>query len=692
MRFVNPAFLFSLFAISVPIIIHLFNFRRYKKVYFSNVRFLKEVKQETQSKSRLKHLLVLACRVLAVGLISLAFAQPYIPSANTKVVMGDKVVSIFIDNSFSMDAVNKSGTLLDEEKKRAQEILSGYGPTDKFQLLTNDFEGRHQRLVNKEEFLEMLDEVKISPSVKDLPEITSRIFDLLGKSNAVKKKAFILSDFQKSITRLEKIKNDSAVEVVLIPILAQEKNNVYIDSCWFESPVRQPGQSEKVNVRIRNVSEKTVDNNSIRLFINGQQKTPASFSVESNAASTVVLSFASKETGIQNCRIELNDYPVTFDDKFYFSFSVAKNIPVLCINALAKTTDPSNPDNQNKNLSTLFRDSLFKLSNVPESRIDYSALSSYRLIVLNELKSISSGLAQELRRFTSNGGSLVIFPSTEMDINSYREFLATVNTDPYLTLDTANTKVDKINFEHPVYHDVFEKKNDNIDLPVVMAHYKINKSSHSNEEFLMRMQNGDAFLSQYTFKKGKIYLSAVPLDPAFSNFTRHALFVPTLFKIAVFSQPGLPLFYTIGKDEVIEVNTTAVNGEHVFHIRGEGTGNAFDIIPEHKVNENSTDVFVHNQVNLAGNYTLLLGDSALSGISFNYDRKESNLDCYSADELEKLKEASGLANFSLLEAGTKTLTDTLSEMDQGKKLWKWCIILALLFLAGEVSLLRFWKV
>ena len=79
MEFVNPGFLYGLFAISIPIIIHLFNFRRFKKVYFTNVSFIKELKQQTQKQSRLKHLLILLMRILAITAIVLAFAQPYIP-------------------------------------------------------------------------------------------------------------------------------------------------------------------------------------------------------------------------------------------------------------------------------------------------------------------------------------------------------------------------------------------------------------------------------------------------------------------------------------------------------------------------------------------------------------------------------------------------------------------------------------
>ena len=79
MQFVNPGFLFGLFAIAIPVIIHLFNFRRFRKVYFTNVEFIQELKKETQKQSRLKHLLILLLRILAIVALVLAFARPYIP-------------------------------------------------------------------------------------------------------------------------------------------------------------------------------------------------------------------------------------------------------------------------------------------------------------------------------------------------------------------------------------------------------------------------------------------------------------------------------------------------------------------------------------------------------------------------------------------------------------------------------------
>ena len=684
MKFAYPAFLFALFTIAIPIIIHLFNFSKFKSVYFTNVRFLREVKQETQSRSRIRHLLVLAARILAITALVFAFAQPYIPAENTNVVAGEKALSVYIDNSFSMEAIGKGGTLLDEARKRAKEIAAAYKPSDRFQLLTNDFEGRHQRLVNREEFIELVDEVKISSSVRTLPEILSRQFDVLNSSAAPVKRSFVLSDFQKSLADFESVKNDTSVRVEMIPLAAAEKSNVYIDSCWFESPVRQLDRAEQLSVRIRNISAEDKENNPVKLFINGKQRTPASYNVDANGQTDVALSFASKETGIQQGMIEINDYPVAFDDRFYFSFEVAKNIPVLVINAAQGATS-----SESSYINSLYgRDSLFVLKNAAENNLDYSSLSQNRLIILNGLRTISSGLSQELKRFARAGGSVLVFPGSDIDLNSYRDFLASVGANTYEKADTTDTKVDRINFEKEVYRDVFEKKTDNIDLPLVSSHYPVTRTSRTNEDYLLRMRNGNVFMAGYRLEKGKVYISAVPLDPSFSNFAKHAIFVPTLYNIAVFSQPSRPLFYTIGRDNAVTIPNTSSTGENVFHIKGD---NNFDVIPEHRVTEAGTDIFIHNQVTESGNYLLTQGDEVLGGLSFNYDRKESNLETYAPEKLEELARAAGLDNFSLLEAGPRELTASLAEIDQGRKLWKLCIILALAFLATEVLLLRLLK-
>lgn len=678
MKFLYPSFLFALFAIAIPIIIHLFNFRKYKKLYFPNVKFLQSVQQQTQAKSKPKHLLVLAARILSIIALVFAFAQPYLPVDNKKIDSSEKAISIYIDNSFSMEAINDNGLLLNEAKKKALEIIAAYKPSDLFQLLTNDFEGRHQRFVNKEEFEELLDEVKVSPSVKSLSEIISRQQDLLSTAQEKSKISFVISDFQKSFANIKSIKNDTAIKTNLVPVIGNKNNNLFIDSIWFSNPVRQVNQPEVLVARIRNSSENNFENIPIKLYINNQQKAPASFSIEANSTIDFTLNYVSKEKGIHHGIIKLNDYPISYDDDFFFSYSVAPNIKILAINQ----------DKESNYLNSLFlNDSLFIFNNVNEKNIDYSALSNNQLIIINDLINVSSGLAQELKKFIDNGGSLAIFPNYAAELKSYKDFLSSLNMDYYTSIDTSNQKVVKINLDHSLFKNVFTKIPENLDLPVTQAHFTVSKNNRTTRENLLSLQNNEAFLNQYTYGKGKVYLYTVPLVQDFSNLPKHALFVPLMYNTGSLSQTQLPPYYTIGDKKLIEINKNNLSGDKVYHLVN--FKDKFDIIPHHQIIDNKSKIDVHDQISAAGNYSLTDGQDTIEPISFNFNRKESELSYYSTDELTD--ESAGFKNFTLLKSSEKSLTQTINEINLGIRFWKLCIILALLFLGAEVLLLRFWK-
>ncbi len=683
MKFVNPYFLLALFFIAIPVIIHLFNFRRFKRVYFSNVEFLKELKQETQKKSKVKHLLVLISRVLAVSCLVIAFAQPYIPVNENKINPIGNVISIYLDNSFSMEALSSKGPLFDEAKSKALEIANAYKTTDLFQVLTNDFEGKHQSYVTKEEFVQMINELEISPSFRKLSEVITRQNDLFSSINSKGKMSFIISDFSKATTDIANVKADTNVEVNLVPLVSNEVNNTYIDSCWFASPVMQVDQQVQLNALIKNSSVNDAEKIPVKLLINGKQKTVASVDIPAGSEAEVKLPYKLEGKGIQSGMLEIIDYPIVFDDKFYFSYKISESIQVLCINE----------NTESIYINSLFgKDSAFALTNMNVNKVDYSRLPEFKLIILDELKSLSSGLLQELQQYITNGGSLLVFPATDADIDNYKVSLSSLGPVYYTSKDTAKTKVTSINIDHEIYRDVFDPSHagpDNIDLPVVKTHYKFSSKTFSTDEFIMKMQNGESFMISEKSGKGKVYLSSVPLNEDFSNFPKHAMFVPTLYNIALYSEPVNKLFYTIGKDEAIEVRNVKMNNDFTFKVTNKSK--KIEIIPEHKNIDLQTYIYPHDQLKEAGNYVLMNGEDSVSGISYNYDRKESELKFYSIDELNDQIKEKGLKKINVLDLKNKPVTKVLEELNQGIRLWKLFVILALLFLAAEVALLRFLK-
>jgi hypothetical protein len=681
MQFVNPLFLFGLFAIAIPIIIHLFNFRKFQKVYFTNVEFIEELKQQTQKQSQLKHLIVMLLRILAIASLVLAFAQPYIPVAENDVKQDSQnQISIFVDNSFSMEAAAQEGILLDKAIQNARDIALAYKNSDLFQLLTNDFEGKHQRYLSREEFLEMLDEVRISSVSRNLSEVYNRQADLFGENKTDSHTAYLISDFQSSISDFVNIESDTAIRLFLIPVEATEKNNLFIDSIWFSSPVQRVDQLMKLNVRIKNASGTDFEKIPLKLMINDQQRAIASFDMRANDEVVVEMPYTNNEVGLMFGKLEITDFPITDDDSCYFTYTVSDQIPILSISK----------DEDDIYLHSLFgKDSAFIYYNLPVNQLDYSAFNNFNLIILNKLDNVSSGLSQELKRFAQNGGSVLIIPGAKIDFNNYMEFLLNLNSPYYTAVDTFQTKVSDINLQGQVFADVFESIPKNIDLPKVLKHYNLRRQTNSLFEPLLGLQNGNIFLGVSPVGKGKIYLLASPLNTEWGNFPKHAIFVPTLYKIALLSNPENKLFYTIGNNDNIVLRGIALNGDKVFKIVGRD--NQFEVIPEFQNLNSQINIFTNNQIKKAGNFTINYDDMQISAVAFNYNRIESNLSNLDRQGLDKQIQDAGLFNVMVISPSERSLTASITELNKGFQLWKTFIILALLFLLGEVILLRFWK-
>jgi hypothetical protein len=205
----------------------------------------------------------------------------------------------------------------------------------------------------------------------------------------------------------------------------------------------------------------------------------------------------------------------------------------------------------------------------------------------------------------------------------------------------------------------------------------------------MRLQNGDLFLVSYSSGRGKVYCSAVPLKEEFGNLPKHAIFIPTFYKIALYSIPPSKLYYTIGSEEPIDLSKSLQSGDIPIKIKS--LDGSFEMIPEHRLIDGKMRVFVRNSIETAGNYRIVQGDSILKVVSFNYNRQESNPETYSAEEFRQKLDNGGWTNASLTDGSATELPSNILLADQGKQLWKLFIILALLFLAIETLLIRFMK-
>ena len=672
MHFIYPAFLFALLTLAIPVIIHLFNFRKFQKVNFSNVQFLKEIQEQQASRRNLKERLILAARLLALLFLILAFARPYLSGQDTGNGGRQNAVSVFVDNSYSMQTLNREGSLLDDAKQKAKEIASAYNINDRFQLLTQDFEGKHQRLLSRDEFNDAVDQVKISPQSRNLQQIISRQQNLLNTQPGAIKSVYIISDLQKNMAA-KPLKTDSSIAISLIQLKAGKLPNVAVDSVWLLSAVHRPGESEKLVVRLHNYAGEKADKIPLKVLINGAQKALGSYSIPARSVQNDTLSFMGLPAGWQQGLVELQDNPVTFDNKFYFSFNVNQQMPVLLI-------DGGIP---NPYLKAVFgSDPFFAASRVPDGNVDYAGLNSLPIVVISDVKAISTGLAQQLKTYVAKGGTLVVFPSADANLANYRAFLQPMNAAWPEKLMTEATKVSALNRQSPVFKNVFESFPENPDLPVIKRYFQLSPP-RGGQDNLMQLTGGQSFWAGYASGRGKVYVSAVPLNEEYSNLPRHALFVPILFRIALLSGHDLPLFYTLGEDETLEIPPVQITEKQLLKlVKGDQS-----TIPDVRQQEGSTLLYLSDQLHETGIYSLKKQDSTMASLAFNDNRSESDMSYLSQAALKELMPKST----TLLTGGNASLKGIVAETNFGTQLWKLCIILALIFLAAEILLIRYFK-
>jgi len=675
MNFLYPGFLWALTALSIPIIIHLFYFRRYQRVYFSNVRFLREIKEETATRNRLKHWLVLLTRLLALTALVLAFAQPYLPDENATEQRASRQVSIFVDNSFSMDALGEDRSLFEQARDRARAIAEAYGPDDRFQLLSADLTGSQQRLLDQEAFLAALDELDLSPKTPTLEQVHERQRDALSRAEPGAAVAYLLSDFQRSIADFTP---DTALAVNLVPLQGTEQRNLSLDSAWFEEPVQVRGQRASLNVRIRNYGSKDAEKTSVRLLFGEEVKALGEIDVPAGESVTDTLAFSIPEQGWPLGRVEINDYPVTFDDTWYFSFPVAGDVPVLVL---------GRPEG-NPFLNTLFgNNALFRLENRPADNVDYAALGNNRLVVLDGLERLPSGLVAALNDFLENGGAVLVFPGESADASTYNSLLNSGGASLGERV-TRTREVGSFNMENPIFRDVFASVPRNLALPAARLSYRLASGAMSREDNLMRFKDGDSFLGRFPVGRGSLYVCASPLTSAASDLpAQGGLFVPFVFRLAVVGSGDRPLAQIIGRDEWIDlgavVQPALLSADQQPSVRLQ---DRLEFLPRVERSGDRIRIQVADQATEAGHYQIVMPDGAEAGhFSMNYDRRESQLEFWSRKELDERFSGS---NTRVLTDDAGRLSADVSRISDGRRLWKACLIFALAFLGLEVLLLR----
>lgn len=681
MKFVHPEFLWALTALAIPIVIHLFNFRRYKTLYFSSLQFVQKVNNETKSTQKLKHWIILALRLLAYAAIILAFAQPFFDNANSIENETDKVYAIHIDNSQSMTMRGAEGELLSEAKEAARRLISSLPLDAKILISTNAFSGIEARITNKIDALNRLDEVNPTPLSRSIDDVVLWQKNFLSSRpeyNSTSIQHIYLSDFQRKTTNFSKLNKDSLASYYPYIFVPQEKSNLSIDSVWFTSPLRKVGVSNELNISVTNHGEKDLKNLELSIEI-GTLKKDLFIDINGKSKFETKISYTDESTGYKKGKIRINDSQFFSDDDFYIAYEVRRQSNILIING----------DNNNESMSRILSlEEYYDVKQINQGSVTSQDFKQVDLVILNGLNEIKSGFADDIVKFTKNGGSIAIFPGANLNLSEYNDFLLNYNLPLISKKIQQNTKVAQLNYDDSFFKGVFDNQKENLSLPGVSQFYLTNETSTSNSYTIMKMQNGRPLLLRSSNQNSAFFFTGIIADQ--SSFTSDILYPTLLLRMSELSQRSSPLSITLGGESIIPLFKTLKNSDQAVHLKNE----SHDFIPSFIENNNSIQIDLQGNEAIenlsAGNYNVTIADEEIAKVGINYNRTESDLAYYSFEEVnEKLLER-GITNFSIneIKEGVSALDFSLVEKSS---LWKIILIAGLIFLILEMILIKFWK-
>tara|TARA_R110002072_G_scaffold199405_6_gene357072 strand:- start:11591 stop:13534 length:1944 start_codon:yes stop_codon:yes gene_type:complete len=647
MQFKNPELLFAFLLLVIPIIVHLFQLRKFQKTPFTNLKFLKEVTLQTRKSSQLKKWLVLLTRLFALACIILAFAQPYSTTKTDAAAQSETV--IYIDNSLSLQAKGAQGEML---KTATQQLFKNSNIPEELSWFTNNSSSQKTTTAN---FKSAILDLSYSSNSLNLRETLLKAESFFSNDQTTIKNLVWISDFQGQ-ENFPDLSN-SNLNISTLQMRPSNTNNLVIDSISISGV---NSSSLELSVLISNYGE-AQENVPIALYKKEALIARTSVEIQKNASATAT--FEVEDTNFEGT-ISITDQSLLFDNQFHFNINKKSKIKVLSIH---KESDAF--------LRKIYTSDEFDFTSQQLNQLDFNILQEQNTIILNQLEEINTVLQNALNAFVENGGSLVVIPPEEINLSSYNSFFSQFNLGSISKSSSEEKQITTIHFSHPIYQNVFEGQVTNFQYPKVGRHFLLlpaGRQSSRNHTPVLSFEDNSDFLIQ----SQNIFVFTGALTTENSNFINSPLVVPTFYRIAKQSLPLPDLYYTIGNQNEFAV-PVSLPQDHILSLKNE----TVDFIPLQRNSSNKVLITTNEQPEEAGIYGVFDKETKLQSVSFNYARSESKLTYMNPANWV------GTTNYNSLDA----VFEKLAEDSSVREFWKWFVIFALFFLAIEMFLLKLLK-
>ena len=648
MQFKTPEILYFLTLLVIPLLVHLFQLQKFAKVPFTNVAFLQKIMQQNRKSSRIKKWLLLVTRLLLLTAVILAFSQPYFSNKKAGLKQHN---FIYLDNSLSTNTKGERGNLL---QVAAQDIIENTSEKEIYSLQTNS---NFYDKITKNELRKILLEIKETSKKIDISTI---LLKFQTKKNSTTKdldKSILISDFQ-NIDKKRFTNVTSSFSAVKLK--SSIKSNISIDSV-FISNTNTTNFTLNVLIRNQGIAKNNIP---IAVYNNSKLINKLSTSFERDSYKTIQFKIKNQKEFKGKIETAFSDV-FTFDNVFYFTLRSDQKINVLSIG------------NNANFLSKIYTKKAFNFSQTTLENTNYNSILKQQLIILNELENIPEILIKKIKEYSEKGGDLVIIPNENLNISSYNYLLKKLKVGKIITKKVGTLKITTINYEHPLFQNVFSKRVTNFQYPKIQSHFPISSRNISN---IISFENDIPFISQIKNGNHNIYWLSSSLNIKNSNFINSPLIVPVFFNFGKLSFKQSQLYYRIGTENKIDIETS-LKKEKILKI----TNSKSTFIPLQLKFQNKVQITTKDKPLNPGFYNVLKDNENIQKLAFNYPKDEGNLNFMDFSDLKEINK-NGLVSTSISD-----VFEEINKKNEVHWLWKWFLTLAIVSLFLEILILKFYK-
>jgi len=688
MTFLNPAILFGLIAASIPIIIHLLNLRKLKKIDFSTLQFLKELQKNKIRKIKIKQWLLLALRVLIILAIVTAFARPtFVGVSIGGTTSAAKTTAVFIlDDTFSMSVVDQNGSYFNQAKEAIKNILTQFEEGDNFGLVLVSHQPNEIEMTsNLNKFKQEIDATEISFASGKLNTAIIKASQLIGEAQNFNKEIYLFTDFQKGrlaneneITDLKEQLGEQ-VRLYSFNYSGKEVTNFGIDELKLNTQIFEKDKPVKFEAVVKNYSDRAKENLVLSLFMNGERLAQQSINLNSGETKTASLEALAKNFGYSEALVEIEEDDILEDNKRFTSFSIPEKIPVLIL--YDKIDDTKLIEAALRSVS---EKDYFELTLKNVEQISGTQLNNYQVVIL--VSSNFSNAGDKLNQFINSGKGVIVFPSSEFNSQNFSNSLSSINISGVGGLIKADkgqsVKFNEIDFNHPVFENIFiEEKKKQVESPDFYSYYKINSAGKGKT--IISLEDESSFLIEYSLNDGKILLFSSSPVFSWNDFPIKSIFAPLVTKSVMYlsAQNSTENNYLAG--ETINVNVSERTLPQIKVIKPDNNQDVINIVAQQ-----TTNFISYNNTFTTGNYRFLSGEKLLSVANVNTDPAESVIEYITENEFKAYLDKINFGGRYIPIEKNENPAQMILQARFGSELWRYFVLIAILLALVEMTIAR----